>query len=75
MRREPPLYRVSAQNEIKILRELDGRFGTVKVRFSYRCIDSLVHSCALGKFVEDGEEPKSAGAMCDTWNSVSDKLL
>ena len=31
VRREPPLYRVSAQNEVKILRELDGRFGTLKV--------------------------------------------
>ena len=31
VRREPPLYRVSAHNEVKILRELDGRFGTLKV--------------------------------------------
>ena len=31
MRREPPLYRVSAKNEIAILRELDGRSQTLKL--------------------------------------------
>jgi len=31
VRREPPLYRVSAQNEIAILRDLDGRCGNLKL--------------------------------------------
>lgn len=31
VRREPPLYRTSAKNEIAILRELDGRYGTLKL--------------------------------------------
>ncbi len=43
VRSEPPLYCQSAKNEINILRELDGRYGTLKllrdfdhlVRFSF----------------------------------------
>ena len=31
VRREPPLYKISAKNEIAILRELDGRYGTLKL--------------------------------------------
>jgi len=35
VRREPHLYRVSAKNEISILRDLDGRFGTLKLLRSF----------------------------------------
>ena len=50
VRREPPLYRVSAKNEIAILRELDGRFGTLKL---LREFDHLGHVCMSFELLGD----------------------
>ena len=50
VRREPPLYRISAKNEIQILRELDGRCGTLKL---LREFDHDGHVCMSFELLGD----------------------
>lgn len=50
VRREPPLYRVSAKNEIAILRELDGRSQTLKL---LRDFEHQGHICMTFELLGD----------------------
>mmetsp|Transcript_34653 Transcript_34653/g.80997 ORF Transcript_34653/g.80997 Transcript_34653/m.80997 type:complete len:708 (-) Transcript_34653:130-2253(-) len=50
VRREPPLYRVSAKNEIAILRELDGRSQTLKL---LRDFEHTGHICMTFELLGD----------------------
>eukprot|EP00286_Rhodomonas_abbreviata_P001968 CAMPEP_0181291424 /NCGR_PEP_ID=MMETSP1101-20121128/1959_1 /TAXON_ID=46948 /ORGANISM="Rhodomonas abbreviata, Strain Caron Lab Isolate" /LENGTH=897 /DNA_ID=CAMNT_0023395813 /DNA_START=244 /DNA_END=2938 /DNA_ORIENTATION=+ len=50
VRREPPLYRVSAKNEIAILRDLAGRHGTLKL---LRDFEHQGHVCMTFELLGD----------------------
>jgi len=50
VRREPPLYRVSAKNEIAILRDLGGKHGTLKL---LRDFEHLGHVCMTFELLGD----------------------
>jgi len=76
VRREPPLYRVSAKNEIAILRELDGRFGTLKLlrefdHFGHVCMSFELLGDHLSDVLKQNGKPFSMASVRD----VSFQLL
>jgi serine/threonine protein kinase len=75
VRREPQLYRVSAKNEIAILRELGGRCGTVKI---LRDFEHQGHICMTFELLGDHLSQilhKHGAFKLDTIRDVAFQLL